>query len=109
MVCGKPATNSDHVLRKGSPYFGDDVVENLLSACGSGTTRCHGARHGNAYVDDAGKRWTPEEVRRKIGLAILARPPKLAYLRETLGSEERAVDFLVRTFGLQEEDFDGTS
>lgn len=52
--CGRPATNAHHEPPKGTcPYFalqtewGLFVLKPaLIALCGSGTTGCHGARHG---------------------------------------------------------------
>lgn len=47
VACGEPGSNGHHVLAKGDG--GDDVAENEVTLCGSGTARCHGAYHGNPY------------------------------------------------------------
>lgn len=85
VVCGRPATNAHHAVPKGSPWHGDDVPENGLPLCGTGTTGCHGAEHGSPYVDAAGRRWETDEVKRAIGRAILSRPATFAYVRGRLG------------------------
>jgi hypothetical protein len=89
VVCENPSSNAHHILRKGSPYFGRNVVQNGLSICGSGTTGCHGAFHGG-----------DEEVARSMGEAILARPEKLAYVLATLG-DERGRDFMRRIYKVE--------
>lgn len=99
-ACGRQAHNAHHVLPKGSPWHGDDVAENGIPLCGSGTTGCHGAEHGSPYVDGDGYRWTVEEVKRAIGLAILGRPKTLLYLERKLG-RRRARYFLVRRYRLR--------
>lgn len=84
--CGRPPANGHHVLPKGSPWFGDDVEANIVLVCGSGSWRCHGALHGNPYVDHAGIRWTRQEVREAVGRFILARrPDTVEYLLTKLG------------------------
>lgn len=83
VACGEPATNADHLVRRGVPHFGDDDPDNMISLCGSGTTGCHGARHGNPYTDDQGRYWTPYIVRDKIGLAL--EPRHVAYVLGKLG------------------------
>lgn len=50
VACSDPGANAHHVLRTSGPHFGDDVFENLVTLCGSGTMRCHGAHHGNPYM-----------------------------------------------------------
>lgn len=47
-ACGGQAANSHHVLPK--DRGGDDVRENIIGLCGSGTSGCHGAHHGSPYV-----------------------------------------------------------
>lgn len=39
-ICGEPSATGHHVLAKGDG--GDDVLENIVPLCGSGTTGCHG-------------------------------------------------------------------
>jgi hypothetical protein len=39
--CGGLPTGH-HLVPRGSPYFGDDVEENIVPLCGSGTTGHHG-------------------------------------------------------------------
>ena len=36
------AVTFHHLVPKGSPYFGDDVPDNWVPLCGSGTTEHHG-------------------------------------------------------------------
>jgi hypothetical protein len=38
--CGGPSATAHHVIARGQG--GDDVRENLVALCGSGTTGCHG-------------------------------------------------------------------
>lgn len=115
VACGGPATNGHHLVGKGTPYFGDDVEENIAPLCGSGTTGCHGAYHGNPYrshepvilVAEAlarGEKADPVEpeyrdrewVGRRIGEWILRTPETLAYIEEKLGAE--ADSFLERRY-----------
>lgn len=97
-ACRRAGTNAHHVINRGAPHFGDDVPENLLMLCGTGTTQCHGAVHGNPYVDRAGKRWTEKDVRRAIGAYIqLHRPDVIAYVLGKLGREQ-GIDYLARRY-----------
>lgn len=48
VACGAPGANAHHVLERDDG--GDDVPENMVVLCGSGTLHCHGALHGNPYV-----------------------------------------------------------
>lgn len=90
-ACGRPPANAHHLLPKGSPWFGDDVAENLVLLCGSGTMLCHGAVHGSPYVDEkTGKRWDEKTVRAAVGAYLLRRRRDaidyvLAKLGETAG------------------------
>lgn len=65
--------------------------------CGSGTARCHGAFHGAPYVDEGGKRWTEEDVRREIGRSIADRRDTVAYVLEKLG-DQAGRDYLKRRY-----------
>jgi hypothetical protein len=47
-ACGEPGANGHHVVERDDG--GDDVDENIVTLCGSGTYGCHGALHGNPYV-----------------------------------------------------------
>lgn len=71
--CRRPGSNSHHVIPKGSPHHGDDIEENAIVVCGTGSQGCHGALHGSAYVDRAGKRWAESDVRYALGRTILSR------------------------------------
>lgn len=83
--CGKPPANAHHFLPKGSPWHGDDVVENIVLLCGSGSFGCHGAVHGSPYQDGS-RRWTTMEVRAAIGEHVLAqRPDVIEYVLTKLG------------------------
>lgn len=42
---------------------GDDILANMLLLCGSGTSGCHGAWHGNPYVAQKGH-WVLDVERR---------------------------------------------
>jgi len=46
-ACGGRGSNAAHVIARGDG--GDDVVENFITLCGSGTSGCHGAYHGSPY------------------------------------------------------------
>lgn len=99
-ACGREASNAHHVIPKGSPYFGDDVVENLVMVCGTGTIQCHGALHGSPYVDTAGVRWTEKDVRHAVGRTLVRRRPDvIAYILGKLG-ETAGADYLERRYGV---------
>lgn len=87
VACGIRATNRHHVIQKGAPHHGEDIDENLAPLCGSGTSGCHGAFHGNPYVDKAGRRWTAAEVGAAIGVWLRADPARFAYAMERAGAE----------------------
>ena len=88
--CGKPAATGHHVLAKSSPHFGDDVLENIVPACGSGTTGCHG-------------RWENEDERalRQLGRHIRRRRPDvIGYVLWKLG-ETPGRDWLRRRLSVK--------
>lgn len=87
VACGVIATNRHHVIQKGSPHFGEDIEENLAPLCGSGTSGCHGAFHGNPWVDKTGHRWTADEVGAAIGRWLREDPARIAYAIERAGME----------------------
>lgn len=105
-ACGVRACNCHHLIGKGQG--GDDVEDNLIPLCGSGSDGCHGALHGSPYMR-AGRRWEAQDVRRAIGLGLrpseyhyvlvkLARPPSgslaaLAAQERTPPGEVPQVDF----------------
>lgn len=73
--CDGKAATGHHVLSKGSPHFGDDVVENIVGASGSGTSGCHGLIENEDMT-----------ARRKLGEhLILDRPDVIFYVKEKLG------------------------
>jgi hypothetical protein len=98
-ACGGPASNCHHVVQRGAPHFGDDVIANLVLICGSGTMGCHGAHHGSPYVVEVAvdrrepggslrERRDAEWVNRRIGETIKARRPDvIAYVLGKLGDE----------------------
>jgi hypothetical protein len=96
--CGRPASNGHHIVPKGAPWFGDDIEDNIVPVCGTGTTGCHGALHGNGYTDLTGKRWTPEIVTHRIGERL--RPEELAAVAQRFGGVVPAAEYLSRRYGL---------
>lgn len=99
-ACGGPPSNVHHVLQKSAPHFGDDVIENLLLLCGTGTMLCHGAWHGSPYtafhLDPEGQeveeRRNREWVAARIGRFIIEwRPDTLVYVVKKLGLEPALV------------------
>lgn len=87
------ATNCHHLLGKGQG--GDDVEDNLIPICGSGSTGCHGAIHGTPYTHPTGGRRIAQDVRRDIGLTL--RMTEVECLVERLG-EAHALDHLLRLY-----------
>ena len=79
-ACGARATNTHHLVGRGQG--GDDDVDNLIPLCGSGSDGCHGALHGNPYVDASGRRWDAFSVRQAIGVGL--RPSEYYYAVEKL-------------------------
>lgn len=72
-LCPNPSATGHHVIAKGR--LGDDVAENIVALCGSGTTGCHGA------VEDR-REW----ALRSLGEYLASRrPDTIAYVRGKLG------------------------
>lgn len=83
-ACGKPSATGHHVIPKAPPLLGDDVIENIVPLCGSGTTGCHGLiENEDAATRKAVGKWISER-----------RPDLIAYVREKLG--KRAGDDYLR-------------
>lgn len=114
-ACGHAASNGHHVIPIGRGATGDDVVENVVGLCGTGTERCHGAFHGNPYeaevylIDDGlgpdvryGKQRRDREwVCRRVGEHLLdRRPDVIAYVLGKLGDGPGRA-FLERVYYLE--------
>lgn len=97
-ACGGRTANGHHVLPK--DRFGDDLHENIVGLCGSGTTGCHGAHHGSPYVvtlvrlnEEApggaelyDERRDAEWVNRRVGRCLIEhRPDTIEYVLDKLG------------------------
>jgi hypothetical protein len=103
-ACGGSASNGDHFLPRDKG--GDDVPENIIGLCGTGTTRCHGAKHGSTYtalIDDPrsamqfGERRDQRWVMERIGRFVVRhRQDAIHYVLGKLG-EEPGRDWLLRT------------
>ena len=84
-TCDERSATGHHVLARGAPYFGDDVPENIVPLCGSGTTGCHGRIENEDAL-----------TRVRLGVHIAReRPDVLVYLEEKLGAVA-AADWLCR-------------
>ena len=84
VICGGIDISIHHILPRGQG--GDDVWENLVPLCGSGTTGCHGGVEGGL-----------DSVTHALGRYVLAeRPDTIKYLRKRLGGREPATEFLRR-------------
>ena len=95
-ACGAPRDSLHHIIQRGGPHYGDDVMENLVGICGSGTTGCHGAFHGMPYTVELRSfgrtidsiRIDAEWVGREIGLHLQReRPDVIEYVLSKLGQE----------------------
>lgn len=96
-ACGRRGADGHHVLPK--DRGGDDVEANVVSLCGSGTSRCHGAHHGNPYVEN-GERRDAEWVNVRIGRTLdRERPDTISYLVGKLGNDGARV-FLEDAYSL---------
>ena len=82
VICGEIDISIHHVLPRGQG--GDDVWENLVPLCGSGTTGCHGGVEGGL-----------DSVTHALGRYIVKeRPDTVEYLSQRLGSSDAATEFL---------------
>lgn len=111
-ACGDPAANAHHILPK--DRGGDDVPENIVGLCGSGTSGCHGAFHGSPYVvtlvgvSDAPTGATIYDERRdrawvaeRIGRTLARRRgDTIAYVLERLGHVD-GWRFLTETYAVE--------
>lgn len=88
VVCGRPAATGHHVLPRGRG--GDDVAENLVALCGSGTTGCHGDIENR---DPAASRALGDYL-------VAERRDVVAYLRRKLGIRP-ARAFLYRRYHVE--------
>lgn len=97
-ACGERTGDGHHVLPKDKG--GDDVVGNIVVLCGSGTSGCHGAHHGNPYVVDGARRdaaW----VNRRVGRTLVERRPDVVwYVLGKLG-ETPGREFLFRHYFIE--------
>jgi hypothetical protein len=111
VACGRPPGSVHHVIPRGER--GDDVTENLLLLCGSGTSGCHGAWHGNPYlVEDKRTRIVESRpglyerrdadwVAVRIGHHIAAsRPDTIDYVFAKLGANPGRA-YLLRRYKLE--------
>lgn len=124
-ACGIRGANGHHVLPKDKG--GDDVIENIVTLCGTGTSRCHGAHHGNPYevrlpgppvapsptllfpegtfvFRDGGtyQRRDADWVNKRIGETLVRdRPEVIDYILGKLGWIAGA-DFLLRTYQISD-------
>ena len=97
LVCGqKNAVDAHHVLRRSKG--GDDLFENLVPLC----RRCHGAYHGNQYINDWGIIVNAGVVRFKTARWLETDDGRetRAYLVGKLGKAAADV-YLKREFGIQ--------
>lgn len=112
-ACGRPAGGVHHVIQRGAPHLGDDVFENLVGLCGSGSHGCHGAYHGSPYVFETVRRSAAsgevvpiaqrrdhEYVAYHVGRHLAThRPDVIAYVLGKLG-EDAGGAFLERNYHL---------
>lgn len=73
--CDNRSTNGHHVISRGAPHFGDDVDENIVALCGSGSSGCHGLIENEDVT-----------ARRQLGEHIAyERPDTMRYVTDKLG------------------------
>jgi hypothetical protein len=115
--CGKDGANGHHLIPRDFEKPGPDEPWNIINLCGSGTSGCHGAFHGNPYtVEDAHMafqtrgplRITPLYVRLRIVHRLLE-PSEIERLVEVmrfLGSSTLQERFFGRVLSLDDEQID---
>lgn len=110
-ACGGEPGGVHHVIPRSEG--GDDVAGNLLLLCGTGTSGCHGAYHGNPYEAESiiwdrllgapqpiTERRDADWVARRIGITIEAlRPDVMVYVFGKLGWDAGAA-YLERRYGI---------
>lgn len=106
-VCGKEGANGHHLIPRDFQPPGPDEQWNIISLCGSGTSGCHGAFHGNPYEAGEGLtrfRITPAYARLKIAHRLLepSERERLIEVMRYLGSSTTQERFLVRVLSLDE-------
>jgi hypothetical protein len=94
-ICGGPAATGHHIIPRGGPHYGDDVVDNIGPVGGSGTTGCHGALEGSPGRDCLGRPISPREARERFGASL--RPEEVAYVLSKLGPDAGR-DYLRRKY-----------
>ena len=78
-LCPSPSATGHHVIPRGGPHFGDDVPENIVALCGSGTTGCHGKIEGADF-------W----AREALGVHLRERrPDTIEYVIRKLGGPQK--------------------
>lgn len=93
VICGAIDISIHHVLSRGQG--GDDVWEDLVPLCGSGTTGCHGGVEAGL-----------DSVCRALGRYLLTeRPDTIEYLQKRLGGVEAAGEFLLRRLRVSPEEY----
>lgn len=91
-VCGGPAATAHHIVPKGGPHYGDDVLANLGPVCGSGTTECHGLLETH-------------DVGACVAFGLALRPENIAYVLDRLGPDA-GLAFLERRYLVRLDDDD---
>lgn len=104
--CGRDGANGHHLIPRDFSLRGPDLPWNIIALCGSGTSECHGAFHGNPYTTAAGERITPTIVRARIAARLERDRQRLREVWDFLDSSELRYSFFVRLLGMPERDLD---
>lgn len=105
-VCGRDGANGHHLIPKDFTKPGPDQDWNIISLCGTGTSGCHGAFHGNPYTPARGERITPTLVRYRIAFRLTLERPRLREVWDYLGSNELRERFFRRVLDMSARDFE---
>ncbi len=98
--CGRDGANGHHLIPKDFAKPGPDEEWNIISLCGSGTSECHGAFHGNPYTAGGGERVTPTIVRLRIAERLQHDRPRLRAVADYLDDEGLLHRFFVNLLGM---------
>ena len=103
--CGREGANGHHLVPKDFTKPGPDAKWNTISLCGTGTSECHGAYHGNPYTRN-GERITPTLVKARIVARLIHDPRRLRAVFDFLDASMLREQFFRRQLGMSARDLD---
>lgn len=104
--CGREGANGHHLIPRDFALRGPNLPWNIVPLCGSGTSECHGAFHGNPYTTASGERITPTLVRARIVARLIRDRARLREVWDFLDSSELRYRYFVRLLGMPHRDLD---